>query len=113
MLEQDITDKRKERHKITQEDFTPPEIVSLLCNGSEELFTDFSKTVCDPCCGIGNIILFILRKRFENCKTKTDENTWFTKFVKGQHGGGGIIEDNEVNCSGSRRIVFRIYLYKK
>lgn len=32
MLEQDITEKRKERHKITQEDFTPPEIVSLLCN---------------------------------------------------------------------------------
>lgn len=31
MLEQDITEK-KERHKITQEDFTPPEIVSLLCN---------------------------------------------------------------------------------
>ena len=72
MLEQDITEKRKERHKITQEDFTPPEIVSLLCNGSEELFTDFSKTVCDPCCGIGNIILFILRKRFENCKTQSD-----------------------------------------
>ena len=32
MLEQDITEKRQERHKITQEDFTPPEIVSLLCN---------------------------------------------------------------------------------
>ena len=32
MLEQDITEKRKERHKITQEDFTSPEIVSLFCN---------------------------------------------------------------------------------
>lgn len=32
MLEQDITEKRKDRHKITLEDFTPPEIVSLLCN---------------------------------------------------------------------------------
>lgn len=72
MLEKDINDKRKERHKVTQEDFTPPQIVELLCQGSEELFTDFSKTFCDPCCGIGNILLYILRKRLEHCKTQKE-----------------------------------------
>lgn len=93
MLEQDITEKRKERHKITQEDFTPPQIVELLCKGSEEMFTDFTKTVCDPCCGIGNILLYILRKRFENCQTQSDcEQAVSTCY------GTELMDDNTEDC---------------
>ena len=72
MLKEDINEKRKSRHKQTQEDFTPESIVKLLCEGSEELFTNFNKTFLDPCMGSGNIIIYILRKRFENCKTQKE-----------------------------------------
>lgn len=66
------TDIRKDRHHITQEDFTPPEIVDLLLDGQDELFSDFSKTFLDPCIGIGFIYIGVLKKRFEHCKTSDD-----------------------------------------
>ena len=72
MLKENITDKRKERHKISQEDFTPKEIVELLYQGSEELFTDFSKTLCDPCAGIFYIIMYCLEQRLKHCKSEDD-----------------------------------------
>ena len=72
MLKEDITDTRKNRHQITQEDFTPVCIVKDLLKGSEELFTNFKLTFCDPFGGTGNIFRYILQKRLENCKTKTD-----------------------------------------
>lgn len=93
MLEQDRTDIRKERHKITQEDFTPDCIIDRLLKGSEELFTDFSKTFCDPCAGIGNILLYILRKRFENCQTQSGcEQAVSTCY------GTELMEDNTEEC---------------
>ena len=65
MLNQDKTEIRKARHHMTQEDFTPPGIVEQMCSYfSEDLYKDFSKTVCDPCCGIGNILCFVIEKRF-------------------------------------------------
>ena len=59
MLKQDITEVRKARHKQTQEDFTPPEVIKMLCDRNELMFEDLSKTVCDPCCGSGNILRYI------------------------------------------------------
>lgn len=74
MLKSDITKERKERHHITQEDFTPVEIVKEMCDMvSTELFTDFSKTFCDTCCGIGNIICYIVEQRLKYCKTDKDK----------------------------------------
>lgn len=73
MLEQDITQKRKDRHHITQEDFTPPEVIEMLFkNIPQDLYTDFSKTFCDPCAGIGNILQHVLSKRIKYCKSEDD-----------------------------------------
>lgn len=73
MLEQDITQKRKNRHHITQEDFTPPEVIEMLCKDiPQDLYTDFSKTFCDPCAGIGNILRYVLSKRVKYCKSEDD-----------------------------------------
>lgn len=67
-----LTNERAERRKSTGEDFTPPEIVDLLLDGQDELFSDFSKTFLDPCIGIGFIYIGVLKKRFEHCKTSDD-----------------------------------------
>lgn len=72
MLEQDINQKRKERHHITQEDFTPIHIVEKLCEETPEVFTDFSKTFLDPCAGIGNIFLYVVEQRLKNCNNISD-----------------------------------------
>ena len=73
MLEQDITQKRKDRHHITQEDFTPPEVIEMLFKDiPQDLYTDFSKTFCDPCAGIGNILVYVLNRRLEYCKSEDD-----------------------------------------
>lgn len=73
MLEQDITQKRKDRHHITQEDFTPPEVIDMLFKDiPPDLYTDFSKTFCDPCAGIGNILVYVLNRRLEYCKSEDD-----------------------------------------
>ena len=87
MLKDDITDKRKERHQKTQEDFTPVEICKILFEGQDELYKDFSKTFCDPCCGTGNIIRYLLRERLKYCKVEEDvykalETIYGTELMK-------------------------------
>ena len=95
------TDIRKERHSITQEDFTPPEIVDILLQEQEDLFTDFSKTFCDPCIGIGFIYLEILKRRLEHCKTTDDIlNAVSTMY------GTELMEDNVDECK--KNILFEI-----
>lgn len=70
MLKETITDKRKERHSVTQEDFTPNGVVNdLLSRIPEEAYTDFSKTILDPACGTGNILNNVLLRRLENTET--------------------------------------------
>ena len=70
MLEQDKNDKRKERHHITQEDFTPEIIVELMLTKlPQDTFTNFDKKVIDNSCGIGNFLVAILDKRLSNCTT--------------------------------------------
>ena len=73
MLENDITNKRKERHHITQEDFTPDVIVEMmLARLPKETFTNFSKKIIDNSCGIGNFLAAILERRLKKCKTPQD-----------------------------------------
>ena len=73
MLEDDRTDIREERHHITQEDFTPQSVVDdMLLKLPEETFTDFSKTVIDPSCGIGNFLVAILERRLGHCESQDD-----------------------------------------
>lgn len=70
MLKETITDKRKERHSVTQEDFTPENVVeSLFNNIPETVFTDFTKTVLDPACGSGNILNYVLTQRLQHTNT--------------------------------------------
>jgi len=72
MLEQNKTEARLARHKISQEDFTPECIVKLLFENSEESFKDFSKTVLDPCAGICYILMYCLKQRLTYCKSEKD-----------------------------------------
>lgn len=95
------TDIRKERHKITQEDFTPPEIVNILLNNQTDLFTNFSKTFCDPCIGIGFIYIEILKRRLKNCKTTDD----IIKAVSTMY-GTELMADNVDECK--KNILFEI-----
>lgn len=94
MLKEDISDKRKNRHKQTQEDFTPISIVNTLLDlASEDLFSDFSKTFCDPCIGSGNIAIEVLKRRFNYCKSKEDVYNALSTIY-----GVELMEDNVEEC---------------
>lgn len=94
MLKEDISDKRKNRHKQTQEDFTPISIVNTLLDlASEDLFSDFSKTFCDPCIGSGNIAIGVLKRRFNYCKSKEDVYNALSTIY-----GVELMEDNVEEC---------------
>ena len=70
MLKNDITDKRKERHHITQEDFTPDIIVEMMLSKLPQgAFVNFKKKVLDNSCGIGNFLVAVLKRRLEHCDT--------------------------------------------
>lgn len=73
MLIEDKTNKRNERHHITQEDFTPQNICEMLYeNLNSDIYVDFNKTFCDIASGNGNIIRYILNKRLEHCSNQED-----------------------------------------
>ena len=93
MLKDDINEKRKARHHKTQEDFTPVEICKILFEGQDELFSNFKKTFCDPCCGTGNIIRYLLKERLNNCKKPID----VYKALKTIY-GAELMEDNVEEC---------------
>lgn len=102
MLEQDITEVRKERHQITQEDFTPEEIVDIMYQDfPEDLYTDFSKTIIDPCSGIGNLLLYAIKKRLEYCKTNEDVYAAISTIY-----GTELMEDNVDECK--KNILFTL-----
>ena len=104
MLEQDKTDIRVARHKVTQEDFTPDVINDIMFNDKQELLKDFSKTYCDPCAGIGNMLLYVLRKRLVHCKTKYD----LYNAVKTLY-GNELMEDNTKEIQ--ERMIFAVRDY--
>lgn len=95
MLEHTKTEKRKERHKITQEDFTPKCVIDIMLDNMDNnsLFKDFSKTFCDPCIGIGYIYIEVLKRRLKYCKTNDDIiNAISTMY------GTELMEDNVNEC---------------
>jgi len=92
MLEENKTDKRVERHKISQEDFTPEEIVAMLYSNVDELsYSDFSKTFLDPCAGICYILVYCLKKRLQYCKTVDDIKSALSTLY-----GTELFEDNVI-----------------
>ena len=93
MLKDDINEKRKARHQKTQEDFTPVEICKILFEGQDELFSNLKKTFCDPCCGTGNIIRYLLRERLNNCKKPIDVYKALETIY-----GTELMEDNVEEC---------------
>ena len=64
------TEERKARRKgteATQEFFTPYEIVKKMADKvPEECWSDPTKTFCDPCCGNGQFILYIIWNRIQH-----------------------------------------------
>ncbi len=68
MLNEDKNEKRIERHKITQEDFTPEWVIEnfLSYKDDDPLYTNHKKTFLDPAAGTGNIICNVLKKRLNN-----------------------------------------------
>ena len=99
MLENDITDKRKERHHITQEDFTPDVIVEMMLNKlPKDTFTNFSRKVLDNSCGIGNFLVAILQRRLKKCKTPNDA----LRAIKTIY-GVELMADNVEKTYGTKR----------
>lgn len=85
---------RKERHHITQEDFTPSSIVEEMFSSlPDELFTNFSKTFLDPCCGIGNILIYVLKQRLSHCHSPEDVEESLSSLY-----GTELMEDNVEEC---------------
>lgn len=90
MLKDQSTDKRKERHHITQEDFTPESVLKILCPPDDDpLYNDFSLTLVDPCMGTGNIILYVYKKRLEGIKMQRDKVKALSTLY-----GTELMEDN-------------------
>lgn len=88
------TDIRKERHSITQEDFTPDEVLDVMFKDIDKsLFYDFQKTFCDPCIGIGNIYIYILKRRLKYCSTADDIYNAISSMY-----GMELMEDNVEEC---------------
>lgn len=94
MLEQDKNDKRIERHKITQEDFTPPVVLKMLLEQTEAKdYEGITKTIIDPSCGIGNILVDVLKYKIE----KNKDISKLEKILKTIY-GVEIMADNVEEC---------------
>lgn len=73
MLEEDKILKRIERHKETQEDFTPNGVVNdLLDRFPKEAFTDMRKTIIDYSAGNGNLLIEAYDRKLDNSKNIDD-----------------------------------------
>ena len=96
MLVDDITNKRKERHHITQEDFTPLCVCEILNGNIEnELYQDFNKNFCDIAAGNGNIIRCVIKERLNYCNSQEDIlNALKTIY------GVELMQDNVEECYG-------------
>lgn len=69
-LDNYATEERKARRKgskATSEFFTPYEIVKKMADKiPESIWADPTKTFCDPCCGNGQFILYIIWNRIQH-----------------------------------------------
>lgn len=67
--------KSKERVQKYGEVFTPQWVVEKMCDELPDEAWKSETTFLEPSCGEGVFILEILRRKFENCKTKKDYRT--------------------------------------
>lgn len=73
MLKKDKTKNRVERHKITQEDFTPDNIVKMMIKKlPADAYTNFNRKILDPSAGIGNFLMWIANKRLKKVDNEKD-----------------------------------------
>ena len=95
MLKEDITQIRKERHHITQEDFTPDYVVEEMYKmlNDDAIYNDFSKTILDPCSGIGNLLIYAFKKRLNHCNTEDDVYAALSTIY-----GTELMADNVEEC---------------
>lgn len=69
---------KKERIRKYGEVFTPPEIVSHMCDLLEEESPgafEPDRTFLEPTCGDGAFVVEILRRKFERCRCREDYTT--------------------------------------
>lgn len=105
MLKEDKNQERIERHKITQEDFTPINIVEeMIGKLPEEIFKDLSHSVLDPSCGIGNFLTEILKRKLANSNS-FEESIIALKSIYGVE----IMSDNIEEC---RNRLYNIFIEK-
>lgn len=104
MLKKDKTEKRQERHKITQEDFTPDGIVKVMLKQlPKDAFTDFTKKIVDPSAGIGNFLMWIANKRLKHAEdAKGAINAIYFLF------GVELMADNVQEC---RERMYKLVTY--
>jgi hypothetical protein len=94
MLKENISDIRKERHHITQEDFTPTVIVNeMLDKLPDSVYKDFDKIILDYSCGIGNFLVEALNRRLKNC-TDINEGAKALSTICGVE----LMADNVAEC---------------
>jgi len=93
----EVTETRTvERIKKTGEVFTPPELVNeILDKLPPEVFTDPTKTFCDPACGDGNFLIEVIKRKMQNGSTALEAVS--TTF------GVELMQDNVDDCK--RRIL--------
>lgn len=93
MLDKDINIKRLERHSVTQEDFTPTDVIGGMISGLPENFTDIDHTILDNSCGIGNILVQILESKLSKCHSFPEAKTALKSIY-----GVELMADNVEEC---------------
>ena len=87
---------KEERIRKYGEVFTPPDIVAHMCDMLEDespgAFAP-DKTFLEPTCGDGAFVVEILRRKFDNCKTRSELTTAISSVY-----GLEIQADNVAEC---------------
>lgn len=66
-MQEENSKKRQERKKSSGEEFTPPVLINeMLDKLDASSFKDPKKTFLDPCCGNGNFLLEILKRKLQS-----------------------------------------------
>lgn len=73
MSKKSIKELRKERRKITAEDFTPKKLVDEMLDKLPEEVWEENKTFLDPACGNGNMVIRVLIRKIKEYKHNPKE----------------------------------------
>ena len=87
------TQEEIERHKITQEVFTPQGVVESMLSGLPDDTFDISHKVLDNSCGEGNILLEVLKRKLSRCKNLEQGKTALKSIY-----GVEFMADNVMVC---------------